>query len=381
MIHKVDTFKAGRFAFSSDYDEQRIGPLLIEARVLKETVADLPVLPAYAAQLESEVIRRSIFGTAAVEGNPLSEDQVGEILSGEDRDQHLAQAEQEIFNLQRAYAAARDFGSRVAGQIDHFIITEEFIRDMHAAITAGIDHPQNEPGSYRNHPVEVSDKKHGGVYRPPKALADIQTLMGALTEWLNSDALLALEPPLRAALAHYHLGLIHPFSDGNGRTARLLEAVMLEARGVKRVPLMLSNYYYAHIDEYYWAFSLSRRSKACDVTPFLEFVLQAFCAALREMKANMSLHIRLLALRDHVSHLRQARKLTARQHNFLELLLDKPYLFTLSELWTLPAFAALYRDVSERTGRRDLAKLSDMRLLIRDEKGKYRLNLHALDQS
>ena len=75
--------------------------------------------------------------------------------------------------------------------------------------------------------------------------------------------------------AHYHLGAMHPFGDGNGRTARAVEAFMLRQAGVNdRVMVSLSNYYYNHKDEYLGALFESRQS-GHDLTPFLRFALPA----------------------------------------------------------------------------------------------------------
>ena len=65
-----------RFAFSSKYKPAKIKEYLIESRILYNTIATLPVMPSQASELEEELIRRSIFGTAAIKGNPLTEERV-----------------------------------------------------------------------------------------------------------------------------------------------------------------------------------------------------------------------------------------------------------------------------------------------------------------
>ena len=79
--------------------------------------------------------------------------------------------------------------------------------------------------------------------------------MAKYIEWLNSDEILQLNPFIRAALAHYHFSLIHPFWDGNGRTARLIETAILEGANIKYVPKMLANIYYKNVDEYYISYN------------------------------------------------------------------------------------------------------------------------------
>lgn len=372
-VKKVDTFKSGRFAFSWNYSSEAILELQIRASILYQTIADLPILPDLASKLEEDVIRRSIFGTAAIEGNPLTEEQVGEVLElfpeGEPTLEEIA--EREISNLRAAYRVLDE-----AETEDHRI-SEGLIRRIHKMITLGIEHPENVPGKYRGHIVKIGDKDHGGIYTPPKILDDIKMLMKELVTWINSKEVKELGPIIRAGLAHYHLAIIHPFGDGNGRTARLIEALIMRGAGIWYAPLMLSNYYYKNIDEYFWAFSKSIKNKEKDVTPFLEFVFKGLCESLEEIKGRITHFIRLFTMRDYFASLRNGRGITQRQHDLLGILLDYLAPFTLNDLYSKPLFRLLYRSVSERTARRDLHKLESMNILTK-KSGEYLLNLRAL---
>ncbi len=79
-VIKVSIFKSGFFTFSSKFSLRELQALRVEARVLYDTIKDLPILPEIASQLEQDLIRRSIFSTAAIEGNPLSEEKVSNVL-------------------------------------------------------------------------------------------------------------------------------------------------------------------------------------------------------------------------------------------------------------------------------------------------------------
>jgi Fic family protein len=214
---------------------RELQPLRIEAQILYETVKDLPILPDLATNMEQDLIRRSIFGTAAIEGNPLTEERVGQIVS-DTNDIHIkGRAEQEIKNLKNVYDMIGSLETMEGPPLLH----EDLIRQIHKTITFNIEDEYNIPGNYRNNLVKVGDRQHGGIYTPPKNLKDIKTLMKAFIEWINSDEVLALDQPIRAALSHYYLGLIHPFSDGNGRTARFAEALVLRTGGIKYVPVTI----------------------------------------------------------------------------------------------------------------------------------------------
>lgn len=379
-VKKIMTLKSGKFAFSRRHSDRSIFSLLLETKILYKTVKDLPILPRMAAQLEEELVRRSIFGTAALEGNPLTEREVEDIVS-KHHDTKLTrttrQAEKEIRNLKDAY----DFVARLQSSGQPAELDETTIRQIHEVVTKGMAYKNNVPGRYRNHVVKVGNIEHGGVYTPPKCRPDIAMLMKAFVSWINSDEIVRLPPAKRGALAHYHLALIHPFGDGNGRTARLIEALVLRLGGIKYVPEMLSNFYYRNIDDYFQAFSVTRKDKRNDVTPFLEFVFKGIVESLNEIKERITYFIRIFTLRDYYDYLQKERTITQRQHDFLITLLEnRPGPFTIKDMFMTPPLNVLYRSVSERTAKRDLKKLSggDLLLLTRLENGQYELNLRVL---
>ena len=265
----------------------------------------------------------------------------------------------------------------IESSVDPFILTEELIKELHKIITSDVPHENNVPGRYRNGLVDVGDKAHGGKYTPPKILDDIKNLMAEFIKWINNKNILSLSPFLRAALAHYHFCLIHPFWDGNGRTARLLEAILLQSSNIKYVPKELSNYYYRNVDNYYIAFSKSIKLQK-DVTPFVEFMLTASIESLQGIKDSIIYFIRKFSLRDLYTFQRQQKVITKRQLDLLSLLLDNSIEFTLKDVLEKNPFAILYSNVTTQTARRDLKKLTEIGYLNISKDNKYYLNLHAL---
>jgi len=373
-VKKVFTFKSGYFVFSDKFSFEELQPLIIEARILYETVKDLPILPELASALEQELIRRSIFGTAAIEGNPLTEEAVGLIISDTESINVKKRAEREIANLKTAYDLIKGWQTAK----DPFKVTEDIIKEFHALITRKVDVEYNNPGHYRNHIVKVGDRQHGGIYTPPKCLPDIEKLMNEFSEWINGPEALNLYPPIRAALSHYYIGLIHPFGDGNGRTARIIEAAILKLSGIKYVPIMLSNFYYKNIDDYFWAFSNSIKNKENNITPFIKFALQGFVESLKEIKERIIYIIRKFTLRDYYDFLKKKKHITLRQHDLLVMLLDYNKPVNIKDLFGEAPFEILYRNVGERTARRDLKKLSEQFLNVTED-NKYILNWRALE--
>jgi len=367
------TFKSGKFYFNENYDASQIDNLLIRATVLNETIVDLPILPELASQIQPDIMYSSIAGTAAIEGNPITGDDVKRIAMGEDVEIYTKKDQQEIKNLIRAY----DLFRQIQPIKEPFSLTEEFVCELHKIITHDIPDKNNIPGKYRNGVVYVGDKAHGGVYTPPKIIDDIKNLMREFISWINSDEVLSINPFIRASLAHYYFCIIHPFWDGNGRTARVIEAVILQASNIKYVPRELSNYYYQNVDEYYNSFSKSIRIKK-DATPFLRFCVEASVDTLSRIKKTIIYYIRKFSLRDFYRLVKQEKNITLRQFELLSLLLDNPVTFTLKKLIETRPFSILYNNVTTQTARRDLKKLVSNGFLIVDENNNYSLNFKIL---
>ena len=127
---------------------------------------------------------------------------------------------------------------------------------------------------------------------------------------------------------HYHIGAMHPFGDGNGRTARAVEAFMLKQAGVNdRVMVSLSNYYYERKDEYLTALFESRRS-GHDLTSYLKFALPAIADRCNAVAGEILAHHKRLLFREFArslfGQLRSPRRrvLVERQLEILDVMLD-----------------------------------------------------------
>ncbi|OPX29897.1 MAG: hypothetical protein B1H09_05710 [Gemmatimonadaceae bacterium 4484_173] len=367
------SYKSGKFYFYDEFNSRELDSLLIRATILNETIRDLPILPELASSIEPDIMYSSIAGTAAIEGNPIPEDDVRRLVEGEDLKDYTLKDKQEIRNLIEAY----DLLSKLRPSSNSLILTEKLVQTLHKLVTLNIPHEHNRPGKYRDGIVHVGDKEHGGIYTPPKIIEDVQNLMQVFIEWINSREVTELSPFVRASLAHYYFCIIHPFWDGNGRTARLIEAAILESSGIRYVPRELSNYYYRNVDEYYIAFSKSIKLKY-DPTSFLVFTLTGTAFSLTGIKDSIIRFIRVFALKDFYNHLKKRKSITSRQHALLTLLLENPTSFTLRDLNEKALFLALYFRVSVQTARRDLKKLSGAGYLTQTDDGKYSLNMTVL---
>lgn len=368
---EILTFKSGKFIFSARYSRLQIDPLLAEVSCLLTVLRKIPIFPEHTTKLNTELVRKSIHGTAAIEGNPLSEEQVAEIIeSSAPLNQKI---ELEIANLKNAYKyVKKEFGK----QKEFSILSDDDIREIHRMVMSNVLEG-NDAGIFRSHKVKVGDVDHGGVYIPPKNKEDVKTLMHGFCSWYNDVSMQSCDVIIRAALAHYYIAKIHPFPDGNGRTARLAEALVLSRSGIKFLPNLISNYCYNKIDEYYIAFSQTH-SKKDDVTDFLKFVLTGIVHALRDTYDTVLEYVRDTILLDFYRHSLKERNLSKRTHALLVCLFERGIKITQSDLFSDPVLKAIYHNVSEQTARRDLRKLTENKFLIKN-KDQFKINSHLLD--
>lgn len=375
-IQKAETFKSGHFVFSLAYNEAEINNLLTEIKILYAGIKDIPIVPKFAIRFNEDLLVSSIHGTDGIEGNPLSEEEVRDVIFNKENNEQNVDWKQRIKNIESAYRKVIDMP--ISKQID---LNEESIKAIHEEITKNTNEPDNVAGNYRNHEVKVGTKKHGGIDIPPKILPDIKSLMSYFIKWINSD-LVKKDSILRAGLAHYYLAKIHPFGDGNGRVARVIEALLLKSAGIKHANIVLPKYYKKQLDDYYVAFSLVRKSKDYDITPFLKFYLNNLILALQDIKKQISFFVRVMCIKDYVLFLqKEEKKINNRQCDFMLLLLTTNSIqeFSLNDLFTNIHYKNIFKDKTEMTARRDLKGLENFRLIKKNKNNKYELNLKALE--
>jgi Fic family protein len=182
-------------------------------------------------------------GSTSIEGYGASLEDTVEILAG----RHPAGASDETQRIIAAYAQAMD---RVAVLADdpRFQWSTQTMLDLHFLVC----HPQPQagPGRLREGSVVVTRGLGRDPYRPPDS-GDVPALVGEVATWLDKGDL-ARHPVVRAAMAHLNLVSIHPFRDGNGRLARIVQSLVLAKEGLLRPELVsIEPYLGRHTREYY----------------------------------------------------------------------------------------------------------------------------------
>lgn len=221
---------------------------------IQSAVVDLAWVPA----LQKDTRTRNVHASTAIEGNPLTLEQVRALEEGRELSAPGARPQREVINY---FAGLRYVEKHAARKT----LRHTDILELHR-ILAGEVMDQGEAGQYRMIAVRVGD------YFPPPPDA-VSGLMFELLEWWNSAAT-KLSPVLSSAILHYRFEAIHPFADGNGRTGRALALWELYRRG-------FDTHHIFSVDEYYWedrpsyyAALQGVREAGEDLTAWLEY-----CAA------------------------------------------------------------------------------------------------------
>lgn len=268
-------------------------------------------------------------------------------------------AEQEVRN---ANNVMRYVASLLRGEPRH-PITEDLIREIHRRTTEGIDYPNHEPGLYRNHAVNV------GSYVPPRDPAEIRRLMTEFVRVFNEGPPQGWPPVIRAIAAHFYLISIHPFGDGNGRTARGLESFLLFQAGVNaRGFYSLANYYYQQRPEYTAMLDHVRFNTDGNITPFIRFALVGLVEGQEEVHQQILAAVTVIAFRDYAREiLSQDGKLgTKVGERLLLFLLELPGVAPVSVNQLRRGghpLSELYHGVTDKTVSRDLNYLQDHKLI------------------
>jgi Fic family protein len=218
---------------------------------IQSAVVDLAWIPA----LQKDTRARNVHASTAIEGNPLTLDQVRALEDGRELSAPVARPKREVLN----YFAGLRFVEKNAAKK---AIRHEDILELHR-ILAGEVMDQGEAGKYRMIAVRV------GQYLPPPADA-VSGLMFELLEWWNTAAQ-KLSPVLSSAILHYRFEAIHPFADGNGRLGRALALWELYRRRFDTHHIFAVDEYFREDRPKYYAALDGVRQAGEDLTAWLEY--------------------------------------------------------------------------------------------------------------
>lgn len=252
--------------------------LLGEAWSKCEHVAGVPLRPMVAERLHQIYLSKGVHGTTSIEGNTLSEADVLAHVQGElELPPSRRYLGEEVGNIVGAC-------NEIVADVVHgrsLVLTPERIADFNRQVLNGLELNEGVvPGRIRTHSVGVAR------YRGAPA-EDCEYLLKRMCEWLNDmhvedEDMVFTCAALKAVLAHLYIAWIHPFGDGNGRTARLIEFQLMVQAGVP-IPAahLLSDFYNKTRDAYYRALDRTSRPPY-PVDQFIYYAVRGFVDELRE---------------------------------------------------------------------------------------------------
>lgn len=286
----------------------RLLSLVEQVAALRERIQGAAVELSWIPALQKDTRTRNGHASTAIEGNPLTLEQVRALEEGRALSAVDARPQREVLN----YFAGLRYVERHAKKKT---LRHEDIFALHRLLADTVME-QGEAGRYRTIAVRV------GKHLPPPA-ADVSGLMFELLAWWNKQAV-ELSPALSSAILHYQFEWIHPFADGNGRTGRALALWELYRRG-------FDSHHIFSVDEYYWedrpayykALDGVRRAGE-DLTGWLEYCAEG----LRQTLERTWTRVQALNVKA-----RHKLVLRPRQEQLLKLLRDHGSM-TPAELWS-----------------------------------------------
>jgi Fic family protein len=305
-----------------------IARALMRVEAARQAVHSEPVTPRVLARLRETARLFTTHYSTMIEGNRLTQEQVAQVIGV---GQHFPGRERDQDEV-KGYYAALDEVECLAALGER--VTEAAVRRLHALVMGG-GRRRVKPTPYRDGQNVIRDSRSNSiVYLPPEA-QDVPRLMAQLIAWLSADVDPGeeLPVPVKAAITHYQYATIHPYYDGNGRTARLLTTLVLHLGGYGLKGLYaLEEYYARDLGAYYEALTIGSshnyylgRAEA-DITRWIAYFAEGMADSFervreqtsREAKngaADLSVPLRNLDARQRkaLTLFESSRELTARE--------------------------------------------------------------------
>ncbi len=301
---------------------------LVDAKAAILSLKALPHQRDWVEDLQKLQLKMEVAGTSRIEGAEFTDRELDVALDPRERATDL------LTRSQKQARAAAETYRWIAKVPDDYPISGDFVRDLHRRMVGGCDDDHCPPGQLRGRDENVTFgfPRHRGCDGGEPCGAAFAALIKAVqTEYRGHD------PLIQAMGLHYHFAAMHPFLDGNGRTARALEALILQRAGRRDTAFIaMSNYYYEEKPTYLAALA-GVRAADHDLTPFLNFGLKGIALQCERLFREIKRHIQVAVFRnmmyDLFHRLESPRKrvIAERQIEILKLLLARQEL-DLSEL-------------------------------------------------
>jgi len=333
----------------------------------REVIEHAALVPAWEAKFRQEAMVRAVHHGTAIEGNELSMDQAEKVMVVEGKQAEMVAERagvtardrdiQEVINYREVLEWIDKWGQKLEKPVN---FTEEILRSLHNMTVARIL-GEDESGEYRKVQVAIRNSKTGELTFMPPPATEVPYAVREFFFWLNGGSGRMHHSVLRAGITHYELVRIHPFTDGNGRTARAMATLVLYAEGydVKSF-FSLEEYFDRDAMRYYKALATVGEGETMDLTEWLEYFTLGLAAELDRVKQQVLKLSRDMTLKGKLG---QQVALSERQIRLIEVLNKQGQLTTPEANEVLP-------DVSPDTVLRDFKDLIDKGVVVKRGKTK-----------
>jgi len=347
-----------------------------------QAISSAPVKPEYRKQMLKVSLRKGARATTAIEGNTLSEEEVARIDEGESLPPSKEYLQIEVKNVIEALNQIRN---EVITENKAFILSPELIEKSNHVVGKNLgDQFQGIPGKFRapGHNVVV------GGYRPPLG-EDVAPLMVRFCEWMR-DAFRYEEGKqsfqdqvIQAIVAHVYIAMIHPFGEGNGRTARLIEFYILLRAGLPDMAShILSNHYNDTRQEHYRQLDQCVRER--DLSGFIRYAVLGFRDGLKGVLDIVQANLLEMSWYKFIYDTLDSKKATGKTRAIVKRRRTLALQFPVDR-WFIPddlvvssgILAKEYAALSPTTLMRDLTELERLELIVK-EKGRYKGNIEIM---
>lgn len=297
------------------------------------------LLPAREFALRRTTNIKLAHSSTSIEGNSLEEYQVKKLFDGNT----IIAEKKEIREVQNYFRALHEVDTLAVQS--H--ITLNHIFAVHKAVIDGLVE-RSKIGAFRVGPIYIANQEKI-VYTGPES-NKLKKLTSDLCDWLVDKK--DTHPVIRAGLLHYQFVTIHPFTDGNGRTARLLTLLHLyQSDWHFRKSLALDEYYNSDRMKYYSALQLGEsfaQRQSADLTPWLTYFVRGFWES-------------ALKLKEQVLSLQVGKDDIASRHLNSDELKIIDFVLTLGKITSEDVVEIL--DIPKRTAQSKLGKLESYLIL------------------
>ena len=262
---------------------------LMRIEVAREKVSSLPLTPTVLSSLRESARLYTTHYSTMIEGNLLSLEQVEEVIKHEG---HFPGRERDEHEVRGYYSALTQVEQWAAASMP---ISEKMIQSLYCLVMSSnkASNIKGQLTAYRDGQNVIRDgRTQRIVYMPPEA-RDVPGLMAAMMSWIYESQ--DVPCPIVAGIFHYQFATIHPYYDGNGRTARLLTTLFLHLGGYDLKGLYsLEEYYALNLSAYYAALSIGDshnyymgRAEA-DITRWVEYFVEGMAISFENVLERMA---------------------------------------------------------------------------------------------